>query len=87
VLDGVTLDSFQGRRLALLTEIALARLLEQHGTVTRISSGPDEQQKDNNGREIQNPRPATMRVPPNANDARWAEELAQTLYRAIDRTF
>ena len=80
VLDGVPMNSVQGRRVAQMTEIALARLLEQRGTVPQMASGDGE-------REARNPSPATMRVPANANEARWAEELALILYRAVDGTF
>jgi hypothetical protein len=82
VLDGVPMDSVQGRRLAQLTEIALARLLDQRGTVTRLASLEEKQQ-----RETQNTKPANLKVPAGANEARWAEELALILYRAVDRTF
>lgn len=80
VLDCVPMNSVQGQRLAQMTEIALARLLEQRGTVPQMASGDGE-------REARNPAPAMMRVPANANEARWAEELALVLYRAVDRTF
>ena len=78
VLDGVPLNEVQGRRVAQMTEIALARLLEQRGTVPQMASGDG---------EARSPSLATMRVPANANEARWAEELALVLYRAVDRTF
>ena len=79
MLDGVPLNSVQGRRLAELTEVALTRLLEQRGTALRDVSGADETGK--------NPGAQTMHVPAHANEARWAEELALSLYRALDRTF
>jgi hypothetical protein len=82
VLDGVPVNSVQGRRLAQLTEIALARLLEQRGTTTRLAAGDDVEKKETSG-----PSPETMRVPENANEARWAEEIALAVYRAMDRTF
>jgi hypothetical protein len=81
VLDGVPMNSAQGKRLAQLTEIALAHLLEQRGTHTRVSLGRDEERK-----KVHNPGPATMRAPANANEAKWAEELALALYRVMDRT-
>lgn len=81
VLDGVPMNAVQGRRLSQLTEIALARLLEQRGTSTRLEAIGGEKEKD-----AGNPRPTTMRVPAEANEARWAEELALVLYRAVDRT-
>jgi len=82
VLDGVPLDAAQGRRLAQLTEIALARLLDQRGTVTRLASFEDNQE-----RQAPDAKQIHMRVPAGANEARWAEELALILYRAVDRTF
>jgi hypothetical protein len=81
VLDGVPLNSVQGQRLAQLTEIALTRLLEQRGTSTRLGANGDEQEK-----EMPSTKPATMNVPANANEARWAEEIALVIYRAMDRT-
>jgi hypothetical protein len=79
VLDGVPLNAAQGRRLAELTEIALTRLLEQRGTALRGMGGVDEKTK--------NPGSQTLHVPSHANEARWAEELALSLYRALNRTF
>jgi hypothetical protein len=82
VLDGVPMDSVQGRRLAQLTEIALTRLLEQRGTSTRLAAGGDQQEKG-----TLDTKSAAMRLPANANEARWAEEIALAVYRAMDRTF
>ena len=82
VLDGVPMDPVQGRRLAQLTEIALARLLDQRGTSTRLAASGAQQEK-----ETPKAGPMTMKLPAGANEARWAEELALILYRAIDRTF
>jgi hypothetical protein len=81
VLDGVPMDSVQGRRLAELTELALTRLLEQRGTSTRLAAGGDEQ-----GKETRGMKPATIRLPANANEAKWAEEIALVVYCAMDRT-
>ena len=81
VLDGVPINSVQGRRLAQLTEIALTRLLEQRGTSNRLAVGEDGQEK-----EAHDKRSATMSLPTNANEARWAEEIALAVYRAMDRT-
>lgn len=81
VLDGVPMDSVQGRRVAQLTEIALARLLDQRGIVTRLASLEEKQATD-----TRNARPINMQVPAGANEARWAEKLALILYRAVDRT-
>lgn len=82
VLDGVPMDTVQGRRLAQLTEIALTRLLEQRGTSTRLAASGSEQEK-----KADSARLANMNLPARANEARWAEELALALYRAMDRTF
>jgi len=80
VLDGVPLNAAQGRRLAQLTELALARLLDQRGAVTRIASLESDEKTDRNAKS------ATMQVPVNSNEARWAEEVALVLYRAMDRS-
>jgi hypothetical protein len=82
VLDGVPMDSVKGWRLAQLTEIALERLLNQRGTPTRLATSVTEGEV-----EARNEPPATMRLPAEPNEARWAEELALVLYRAMDRTF
>jgi hypothetical protein len=78
VLDGVPLNAVQGRRLTQLTEIALARLLDQRGTATRLTS------LDTNT-EAKDMKSVGMRVPAGANEARWAEELALILFRSVDR--
>ena len=81
VLDGVPMDTVQGRRIAQLTEIALTRLLEQRGTSTRLTvTGSDQ------GKRTEHAGPTKMSLPAGANEARWAEELALALYRAMDRT-
>jgi hypothetical protein len=81
VLDGVPLHAVDGRRLAHLTEIALTRLLQQRG-ISALDAGQREAAPD-----ARDPRPMKMSAPAGANDARWAEELALVLYRAMDRTF
>jgi hypothetical protein len=80
VLDGVPMNSVQGRCLAEQTEIALTRLLEQRGVSKRVLSSEAEQHKKEQPLGSQ-----TMHLPVNANEARWAEELALALYRAMDR--
>jgi len=82
VLEGVPMNSVQGRRLAEQTEIALTRLLEQRGVSTGALTSEAEQHKTKNERTAGS---QTMHLPVNANEARWAEELALTLYRAMDR--
>lgn len=80
VIDGVPLRSVDGRRLAHVTEIALTRLLQQRG-IAAFDAGDPALESD-----APNPRSIKMRAPAGANDARWAEELALVLYRAMDRT-
>jgi len=80
VLDGVPLNAAQGRRVARLTELALARLLDQRGTVTKIASSGEKGKTDGKSKFT------TMQFSSTANEARWAEELAMALYRAVDRT-
>jgi len=79
VLDGVPLSSAQGRRVAQLTEISLIRLLQQRGMATRLESSEDEE-KDKRAAQ------ADIHMPGNANEARWAEEIALAIYRAMDRS-
>jgi len=81
LLDGVPMNSVQGRHLAEQTEVALTRLLEQRGVSARVLSSEAEQHKRQQALGSQ-----TMHLPVNANEARWAEELALILYRAIDRS-
>jgi hypothetical protein len=78
VLDGVPMNTVEGRRMSHLTEIALTRLLDQRGVGARLEVADSKAQK--------NPSPAHMRLPAGANEARWAEEIALILYRAVDRT-
>jgi hypothetical protein len=81
VLDGVRMDSTQGRRLRQLTEAALTRLLEQRGAGGQLEDGAmDDEESD--GKVT-----GEMRLPANTNEARWAEEIALAVYRAMDRTF
>jgi hypothetical protein len=85
VLDGVPMDSIQGRRLAQLTEVALARLLEQRGASTQVAAIGEER----DGKKETGPpgaTPANMRLPAHANEARWAEEIALAVYRSMDGT-
>jgi len=81
VLDGVPMNMVQGRRVAQLTEIALTRLLEQRGVSTKLESGAEHENKSGDAKS------ANINLPAGANEARWAEELALVLYRAMDRTF
>ncbi len=74
VLDGLQMDPAKGRRLARLTEMALERLLRERGISPEVESA-----------EVKETKAPDVRVPAAANEARWAEELAQSLYRALDR--
>jgi hypothetical protein len=79
VLDGVSLDPAKGRRLAALTQMALERMLRERGISAAFRAGeatPDKTQAHS----------AEMESSPAADEARWADELAQILYRTIDRS-
>ena len=78
VLDGVSIDPAKGHRIAALTQASLERLLRERGVTAnvRVGADTDERKTQHQG---------AMRSPP-AADARWADELAQILYRAIDRS-
>jgi hypothetical protein len=79
VLDGVGLDPSKGSRLAAMTQTALERLLRERGISTGLQGGDGahEREKRSYGAE--------MKSQPGPDEARWAEELAEVLYRAIDR--
>ena len=80
VLDGVALDPSRGNRIAALTQMALERLLRERGTAARLRSGeatPTPHTQPSQGPETKSPPSA---------EARWADELAQILYRAVDRS-
>ena len=81
VLGGVQMNPAQGRRLRLLTETALMRLLDQRGA----GSGLGDRIRDDV--ESTDPVAGEMKLPANADEARWAEEIALAVYRAMDRTF
>ena len=81
VLDGVPLDAVQGRRVAQLTELALARLLDKRGAVIRIATREDHREE-----EPHHPKAVDMKLPAAANERKWAEELALIIYRALDRS-
>ena len=74
VLDGFDLSPSAGRRLASLTEEALQRLLDQRG-VPSPSSRP----------EITEAPAQKMNATPDMRHERLAGELAEALYRALDR--
>jgi hypothetical protein len=74
VLDGFNFSPAEGRRLARLAESALARLLDQRGTVLHLPTAPlreGQQQK--------------LEVASEAKPERLAEQIAEALYRALDR--
>jgi hypothetical protein len=79
VLDGVLLSPAKGTRLAALTQMALERLLRARGLSTglRGSGGIQETESQTYG--------AQMKSSP-ADERQWADELAEILYRAIDRS-
>ena len=79
VLDGVPLSAAQGRRVAELTEISLERLLQQRGMTARLENSEEEKKEK---RTTQ----AAIHMPESANEARWAEEIALAIYRAMDRS-
>jgi hypothetical protein len=80
VLDGVPLDPTKGRRLAVLTEMALERLLRERGASAAMRLG-------GGSREMEQPsHRAEMKSPPAADEAKWADGLAKILIRAIDRS-
>jgi hypothetical protein len=74
VLSGIPLGAAQSRRLAVLTQMALERLLRQRGLAQPLWSGEEAPKKT---RE--------MKVSDPANESRLAEELAEVLYRTLDR--
>ncbi|HEV2387310.1 MAG TPA: hypothetical protein VGS20_08650 [Candidatus Acidoferrales bacterium] len=74
VLDGVALDPAGAQRLARRTETALARLLGGRGISPETT-----------GADLPAVKGPEMKPPAGASEARWAEELALALYRAIDR--
>jgi hypothetical protein len=79
VLEGVSLSPTEGNRLAALTQMALERLLRARGVsaVLRGSGGSQETESQTHG--------AQMKSSP-ADERQWADELAEILYRAIDRS-
>jgi hypothetical protein len=84
VLEGVALDGAKANRLAALTQIALERLLRQRGTAVGQRGGATAQHDDATAQT-----PGSRRNQPGAktsSEERWADELAQTIYRAIDRS-
>ena len=75
VLSGLAMDPARGRRLARLTEMALERLLRQRGVPVQFTS--DLSRNKAKGQ--------LAKTPPDTDESRWAEELAQAVYRALDR--
>jgi hypothetical protein len=79
VIEGAPFDPVKGRRVADLTAMALERLLRERGTSVAIAH-------DGASREMEQPdRSADMKSPPAADEAQWANGLANILFRAIDR--
>jgi hypothetical protein len=80
VLDGAAFDPAKARRVATLTEMALERLLRERGASAAMRRG---------GASGKTKRPdhrAEMKTPPAADEAQWADGLARTLLRTIDRS-
>lgn len=80
VFDGVTLDQRRGRLIAALTEAALERLLRERGTTAAVRSASGTRKSS------QLKHRDEKILPPTADDARLADELAKALCRAIDRS-
>jgi len=85
VLDGLILEPAKGRRLVDLTQIALERLLRARGVSGRLGERgqAQEQEAATPGAGMRSSPAATKSSP--ADETRWANELAEILYRAIDR--
>jgi hypothetical protein len=79
VLDGVSFDPAKGNRLAALTQMALERLLRERGVSARLRAGERTQEQATANRA------ADMKSTP-TTEARWADELAEILFRTIDRS-
>jgi hypothetical protein len=78
-LDGVPIDPSKGRRLAALTQAALERLLRNRGISADMTVAADHSETRNSKVDMKSP-------PAGGDEARWADELATALYRAIDRS-
>jgi hypothetical protein len=74
VLDGFDLSPSAGRRLARLTEEALQRLLDQRGVPSPLSR-----------LEVKEAPEQQMNATPDVKHERLAGDLAEALYRALDR--
>jgi len=74
VLSGFPMDPAKGRRLAAMTRMALERLVRERG----ISAGAG-------GASPHPSKPLEMKGRAGAGESCWAEELAETLYRTLDR--
>jgi hypothetical protein len=75
VFDGVPLDQRRGRRIAALTETALERLLRERGTTAAVRSARGTREFGRRDEKA---------LPPTADEARLADQLAKALCRAID---
>jgi len=80
VLDGVALDPAKANRLASLTQMALERLLRERGTAVDLRGGATAQASRSR------PDQLTAKGSPPAAEERWADELTQTIFRAVDRS-
>jgi hypothetical protein len=73
VLEGFDLSPSEGRRLARLTESALARLVERRSVAFRMTS------------RMMQEAPQQIEVEPGTRRECLAEQIAAALYRALDR--
>ena len=74
VLSGIPMGAAQSSRLAALTHVALERLLRQRGLAQPLQSGEEMPKKT-----------PEIKVSSQANESHLAEELAEVLYRTLDR--
>lgn len=79
VLDGVSFGPATGG-IAALTQAELERLLRERGISARLRGGGGTRENEAQTYGAQ------MKSSPGADEARWANELAEILYRAIDRS-
>jgi hypothetical protein len=75
VLSGIPLGTAQARRLAALTQAALERLLRQRGLAQ-----PEQRWEEATGKKM-----PQINVPADGNESHLADELAEALYRTLDR--
>jgi hypothetical protein len=84
VLDGIELDPARVQRMAGLAQAALERLLRERGISPRLRYATEEN-ADQAAMKGNMQARGDMQAPSNNNEVRWAEDLAEALYRALDR--